>query len=104
MARFSGNVGYTEQKETSPGIWKSIDVPRKMKGDIISQSSRNVDGEGVNDDVSLNHRISVIGDAYAFDNYYNIKWVEVDGSKWKVTSIEVKRPRLTLSLGGLWNE
>ena len=103
MARFSGNVGYTEDIETSPGIWKQLEVPRKMKGDIISQSSSMRNSDGVNDDVSLNHRISVVGDAYAFRNYYNIKWVEIDGHKWKVTGVEVRRPRLTLSIGGMWN-
>lgn len=103
MSRFSGIVGYTEEQEITPGVWKQVDVPRKMKGDIISQSSSTRNSDGVNDDVSLNHRISVIGDAYAFDNYYNIKWVQVDGHKWKVTGVEVRRPRLTLSLGGMWN-
>ena len=103
MARFSGLVGYTEQKETSPGVWKNVENPRKMVGDIISQSSVLRGGDQIHEDVSLNHRISVVGDAYAFDNYFNIRWVQVDGHKWQVTGVEVTRPRLIFSLGGMWN-
>lgn len=102
MARFSGLVGYVIQKETTPGVWSPVEKPRKMKGDVISQTANNSSSEYLNDDVILNHRVSLIGDAYAFDNYYNIKWVKMDAQKWKVTNIEVKRPRITVSLGGVW--
>jgi len=104
MAKFSGLVGYVTQEETSPGVWTDVEKPRKMKGDVINQSSHNRSGEYLHDDVSLNHRISVIGDSHAFSNYTNIKWVEIDSIKWRVTAIEIKRPRLLLNIGGIWNE
>lgn len=103
MSRFSGLVGYATQEETTPGVWTDVEKSRTMKGDILRQSSSNQQGEGINDNVSLNHRISLVGDAYAFANYFNIKWVKMDTKKWKVTSIEVDRPRIILTLGGLWN-
>lgn len=103
MARFSGLVGYATEEETVPGVWTPVERTRKMKGNIIRQSATNQSSGNVNDDVSLNHRISLIGDAYAFDNYFNIKWVKMDTKRWKVTSIEVSRPRITVTLGGVWN-
>lgn len=103
MARFSGLVGYVTQEETVPGVWTPSEKTRKMKGDIIRQSSTNKSSEYVNDDVALNHRVSLIGDAYAFDNYFNIKWVQVDGMKWKVATVEIQRPRIIVALGGIWN-
>lgn len=103
MARFSGLVGYVVQQETTPGVWTPVENPRKMKGDIIRQSSSNSSSGNLNDDVTLNHRISLIGDAYAFDNYFNIKWVKIDTMKWKVVNIEIERPRIIVSLGGVWN-
>ena len=102
MARFAGLVGYVTQEETAPGVWSPVENPKKMRGDVIRQSSSQ-NGDKVNNDITLSHRVSLLGDAYAFGNYYNIKWIEVDGAKWEVTSVEVKRPRLTVSLGGLWN-
>jgi|SRR5690606_13872260 len=104
MAKFSGLVGYVTQGETRPGVWSTVEDPKLMKGDIIRQASSNRQNDGkVNSDIALSHRVSLLGDAYAFGNYYNIKWVEVDGRKWEVSSIEVQRPRIIVSLGGLWN-
>lgn len=103
MARFSGIVGYVIQEKTAPGVWTPKETERKMRGSIINQSAHNRSTEQISDDISLNHRVSVLGDAYAFDNYYHIKWVKIDGIKWKVTSVEVKRPRLLLAVGGMWN-
>lgn len=104
MARFSGKVGYITQEETRPGVWTPKEKSRDMKGDIIRQVSSSQSGESINDDISLNHRVSLIGDAYAFGNYFNIRWVQIDLQKWKVSSVEVQRPRLIITLGGLWND
>ena len=103
MAKFAGLVGYGVQVETSPGIWENEERTLVMKGDLIRQ---NVDIRGndkINGDIALGHRLSLIGDAYAFDNYFNMKWVEIDGRKWTVASIEVQRPRLIVGIGGLYN-
>ncbi len=103
MTKFAGQVGYVSDVETSPGVWTAVDNPRYMRGDIIRQTSKAQNDNKVNSDVIFNHRVSLVGDAYAFDNYYQIKWIEVDGHKWKVDSVEVQRPRIIVSLGGPWN-
>lgn len=108
MAKFSGLVGYVTYAEVSPGVWDNVENPKLMKGDIIRQSS-NIQNDGrvttgkMNPDISLNHRVSLIGDAYAFGNYFSMSWLEVDGHKWAITSVEVQRPRIIVTLGGLWN-
>ena len=108
MAKFAGLVGYALEKETSPGVWTNEVVERKMRGDVIRLSSsfradgrRNIDK--VHDDVSLDHRISLVADPFAYENFTCIKYINYLGQKWKVESIEVQRPRLILSVGGLWN-
>lgn len=103
MTRFAGLVGYGGQTETSPGVLETIDKAVMMNGDLIRQNANIQDSGRVNDDITLNHRVSLVGDAYAFDNYFNMKWIQIDGRKWKVSSIEVQRPRLIVTLGGLWN-
>lgn len=103
MAKFAGLVGYVTQEESTPGVWSQVENPKRMKGDIIRQSSSTQNGDKINSDVSLSHRVSLIGDAHAFDNYFNIKWIEVHGHKWEVDSVEIQRPRIIVSLGGPWN-
>lgn len=103
MAKYAGLVGYVTQEEKVPGVWSSVETPRMMKGDVIRQSSASQNGDKVNDDITLNHRVSLIGDAYAFGHYYFIKWIIIDGAKWEVTSTEVQRPRIIVSLGGMYN-
>jgi hypothetical protein len=103
MAKFAGLVGYVTQEETVPGVWSPVENPKMMKGDIIRQTASIRSDDKVNSDVTLNHRVSLIGDAYAFANYFDIKWIDIDGCRWEVDSVEVQRPRIIVSLGGLWN-
>lgn len=103
MAKFTGLVGYVTQEETVPGVWSPVDNSKMMKGDIIRQSLSNKDKDKINGDISLNHRVSLLGDAYAFNSYYAIKWIQIDGRKWEVVSVEIQRPRIVVSVGGLYN-
>jgi len=109
MTKFAGLVGYVTQEETVPGVWAPVETSIMMRGDIISQSYTNGNGSRisdtgkVNDDITLNHRVSLLGDAYAFDNYFDLKWIQIGGRKLEISSIELRRPRLTVSIGGLWN-
>jgi hypothetical protein len=103
MSKYAGLVGYVTQEETVPGVWSPVDKTVVMKGDIIRQSSSVQNDAKVNSDVTLNHRVSLLGDAYAFNNYFNLKWVTIGGRKLEVTSVELQRPRLIVTVGGLYN-
>lgn len=103
MAKFTGLVGYVTPTETSPGIWQSIPVERKMRGDVFRLASSVVGDGKINDDVDIQQRISLVADPFAYENFSNLKYVTYMGVKWKVTGVEVQRPRLILTLGGVWN-
>ena len=103
MTKFAGLVGYATQEETVPGVWSPVEKTVMMKGDVISRASSVQNDGKVNSDITLNHRVSLIGDAYAFENYYNLKWIELNGRKWEISSVELHRPRLIVTVGGLYN-
>lgn len=103
MARYAGLVTYVTQAETKPGVWTDVASSYFMKGDMLRKGSDRQNDDKVNSDVSLNHRVSLVADEYALGNYYNIKAIEVDGRNWTVTSVEVQRPRIIVTLGGLWH-
>lgn len=103
MARFCGIVGYIGTREEKPGVWKSFETERVYRGDVIRQNSRWETGQGVNDDLSVSSNISILADAFAYENFAYIKYVEFMGAKWKVITATPERPRITLTLGGIYN-
>jgi hypothetical protein len=103
MARYFGQVGYAESTQTSPGVWEDAIIPRNYYGDVTSTTSRWEHGENKNDNLTIQNSISIVADAYAYEHFSAIKYVEWMGQKWKVNSVQVQRPRLVLSIGGVWN-
>ena len=103
MAKFCGAVGYAEEVETEPGIWESEISERAYYGDIIKNGRRLQTGSQVNDNINVSNKISIVADAYANDNFHLMKYVEFMGAKWKITDVEVERPRLILTIGGVYN-
>ncbi len=102
--RFHGKVGYGIDVETSPGIYKKKIVEKSYYGDVNRDMSRIQGGETVNPNITINNTISIVAkDDYAYSHFCDIMYVVWRGSKWKVNSVEVRRPRLILSLGELYN-
>lgn len=105
MSKFAGLVGYAAgQTETAPGIWEPKYDERAMRGDLIRNTLSMIEQNQKTDEISLDNRISILGDQFAFNNFSNIRYVYHLGVKWKVKSVEVQRPRLILTVGGVWNE
>jgi hypothetical protein len=102
--RFYGNVGYGEPVKKAPGVTKIEYTTKAYYGDVLKDTSRWERAEGLNDNLNIANRISIVADGYAYEKFYAIVWVEWMGKKWKVQSAEVQRPRIILSIGGLWNE
>lgn len=105
MARFLGEVGYGESVESPPGsgVWVDEITEFPYQGDVI-RNTRKLDGsESVNADITVGNSISVVADEYAFEHFFNIKYVRWAGVLWTVSMVEVKNPRLILSLGGVYN-
>jgi hypothetical protein len=103
MARFFGEVGYGRSVESKPGVWVDEMTEYSYSGDVI-RNARNLEvGDRVNNDISVSNSISVVADEYAFEHFFNIKYVRWAGVLWTVTSVEVRSPRLILTLGSVYN-
>lgn len=103
MAKFAGMVGYSTGYTVVNGVATPTIAERKMYGDTIDNIRRLENGESTNDNVRLGNKFSVVADAYAYQNFSNIRYVEWMGTKWKVETVDVARPRLILSCGEKWN-
>jgi hypothetical protein len=103
MSKFYGPVGYITQTEISPGVWDDVVVERSYRGDILQNFRRWKETEEKNDNLALSNRISIIADPYAYKNLSAIRYIRWQGARWKVSSIEIQRPRLILTLGEVYN-
>lgn len=103
MAKFFGEVGYGESVEESSGVWKDVITERTYYGDILRNARNLEQGEKVNDDISVQNSISIVADQYAIEHIFNMKYIRWEGVLWIVQNVEVRRPRLVLSLGSVYN-
>lgn len=102
MAKFYGSIGYADTIETSPGVWEESMTELPYYGDVLRNSRRYEKGESINDNLTLNNMISIVADAFANQNFSKIRYVVWMGASWKVTNVEVQRPRLLLTIGGVY--
>ncbi len=103
MAKFYGKIGYGFATETSPGVWQDVITEYSYFGDVLRDSRLLQETEFVNDDITVGNFVSIVADAYALEHYHRIRYVDWSGTLWKVTNVEVKRPRLNLRFGGIYN-
>lgn len=103
MEKWFGKIGYGKTVETSPGIWEEKITVLEYFGDVIDNSRGLHSGDKVNSDITVSNKISIVSDPYAEDNFHSIRYVEFMGANWTVSNVLVKRPRLILTLGGLYN-
>ena len=103
MAKFYGAIGYAIPSQTSPGVWQDEIVEKVYRGDIVLDQRRWQKSEGVNDNLNLDNSVSIIADAFAYENAGVIKYIVIDGAKWCIQSVRADRPRLVLQIGGLYN-
>lgn len=103
MAKYYGRIGFITTKETSPGVWTQKIVTRKYRGDVMTRYIRWDNAEKINDDLNINNTLSIIADSFCYEHLGTIRFVEWMGSLWEINSIEVQRPRLNLTIGGVYN-
>lgn len=105
MARFFGAVGYGEPVETpvDSGVWVDIINEIEYYGDVTRNTRKLESGENLNDDISVGNSISIVADQYAIEHFSKIKYVRWAGTLWTISSVEVRSPRLIMSLGSVYN-
>lgn len=103
MAKFHGEIGFIEIEETSPGVHVEIATEHSYVGDILRSNQRWQNGEQLNANLTINNRFSIVGDAFAYENFSNMRYVKWNGRKWSINSIEIERPRIILTIGGVYN-
>ncbi len=104
MAKFYGIIGIADYVEDGLDIYRETIVERPYSGDIIRKSNRFVAGQSVNDNLTINMQVSIVADPYINQHFPSIRYIVVNGCKWKVASVDSSNyPRLILTLGDVYN-
>jgi hypothetical protein len=103
MDRFYGAIGYGVTEETKPGVWTETILEKTVYGDIVKNTKRYDANNNVNSDITINNQFSIIADSYALENIHLMKYVKYLGTKWKISSVDIRYPRLILTTGGVYN-
>lgn len=101
--KYAGEIGFGVSSEVRPSVWQETIVTRRYKGDVNRVSRRLQSADKINDDVVISNEIEIFADAFAYENFQNIKYVTWMGTKWAVNTITVEHPRLILEIGGVYN-
>ena len=101
--KFYGEIGFVKTDETAPGVWSETVIRRHYYGDILSFTKRYDNSQQLNDNININNRISIVADAFAYENFIFMKFIDFMNTLWKIESVEVQHPRLILSIGGVYN-
>lgn len=103
MAKWFGIIGFAETVETNPGVWEEQITEVKYYGDVMRDSRTLQTTDQLNDNVNVANKISIVADPFANNHFHDMRYIEYMGAKWKVSTVEVQRPRLILTIGGLYN-
>jgi hypothetical protein len=103
MAKFHGKVGYVRTEETAPGVFEEKITEYDYYGDIIRDTQRWDKTGNLNDDLNISNQFSLVGDWSNYENFPAMRYLTYMGAKWKITSVEVRRPRLIVNVGGVYN-
>lgn len=104
MGKYYGKIGYGITEEKTPGVWSETIDEKTVYGEVFKNTRRLEKGEGLNDNINASMQISFLADPYAQTNFHLIKYAWYMGSRWKVTSVTEEYPRLSLVLGGVYND
>ena len=105
MAKFYGQIGFVQTVEypADSGIWIDQATERTYYGDVNRAVRKWETAQKINDNINISNEISILSDPYVTQNIAWIRYVNWNGTKWKVSSVEVQYPRLILSIGGVYN-
>lgn len=100
--RYYGKVGFYKTSETEPGDWEEELIVREYSGDVHRNLKRS-GNEKMNDTVTISNSISIVADPFALENYFCARFLEWNGARWRINSVEIKYPRLYFEIGEIYN-
>ena len=84
-------------------MWEEQKIERQYSGELVKNTRRLESSGGVNDNINISNEVSIVADPYAYENFHAMRYIKFMGAKWKISNVEVRYPRLILTIGGVYN-
>ena len=101
--KFHGNVGFIQTTNEGHSVHKANLVEKPYFGDVLKYHKQYDAGQQEHDEITINNQISIVANAFAYQNIGFMRYVVWNGQKWKITSADLDYPRIVLTIGGLYN-
>lgn len=103
MSKFTGVIGYATHAETSPGVWQEVITERHISGDVLQDQRRWENNEALNAGLIMRNKFSVVLGRDMAANVGAMRYLTYEGTRWSITSFEIVRPRIVITVGGVYN-
>jgi len=103
MTKFWGKIGINRgPQEDAPGIFVPVIEEVEVAGELRNLGARWQNHE-LGGTVSARHVLSIVTPEDSIIDFTEVVYIWWQNRKWSVVAIEYKRPRIELTLGGLYN-
>lgn len=102
--KWFGQIAFSNQVETEPGVWEDAPIVRDYFGDVLKNYKRDNASSTSNSDISVSNQLSVVADPFLLNSFHDILYVTFMGAKWRVSSVDIQYPRMTIDFSGLYKE
>lgn len=102
--KWFGEIAFSNQELVDTDVWQDKPIVRQYYGDLNKNYKSDQLSDSINRSVSVTNTLSVVADPFLLDSFHKILYVTFANQKWRVSSVEVSYPRLTLNFGSLYLE
>ena len=104
MNRVIIKLGFSYTRDDGHGVWKQVNTEKVYKAEITSHKwYLNREKDTPNVSYKTGESFSVLMDSFLQENLGYITYVVLNGVKWDISSIDVQRPRVHITPGGMYH-
>lgn len=99
-----GIIAFWKESTEELGVFKPVLELKSYKFKVIREVRSTQESNNQNGSFNILSTIELYADLYLKNNWPSIAFVEWNGTKWRVKSITPDYPKISISLGGVYNE
>lgn len=103
MAKFYGEIGYSQTVLIRPGVSEEVITERSYYGDVLRDAINVRLSDEVLPEFSTGNSFSILADPYAYENMDAMRYLRWNGVLWLIKQVEVREHRLIVRIGGVYN-